>query len=79
MRPLTAALDGLEGVEVRKVSDRAFLLHLGGKIEVTPTIPLRNRDKLSRAYTPGASVIVPGVLDPTVAPAVAAVRSAARS
>jgi malate dehydrogenase (oxaloacetate-decarboxylating) len=41
------------GVEVYKVSDRTFLLHLGGKIEVTSKVPLRTRDDLSMAYTPG--------------------------
>ena len=49
------ALKGLPGVEVRKVSDRTFLLHLGGKIEVTSKVALRNRDELSRAYTPGVA------------------------
>ncbi|SNT33452.1 malate dehydrogenase (oxaloacetate-decarboxylating) [Asanoa hainanensis] len=49
------ALEALEGVDVRKVSDRTFLLHLGGKIEVTPKVALRNRDELSRAYTPGVA------------------------
>ena len=44
---------GIEGVEVHKVSDRTFLLHLGGKIEVTSKVPLRTRDDLSMAYTPG--------------------------
>jgi malate dehydrogenase (oxaloacetate-decarboxylating) len=52
---VTAALRALDGVEVRKVSDRTFLLHLGGKIEVTPKVALRNRDELSRAYTPGVA------------------------
>ena len=41
------------GVEVHKVSDRTFLLHIGGKIEVASKVPLRNRDDLSMAYTPG--------------------------
>ncbi|NUP20054.1 MAG: NAD-dependent malic enzyme, partial [Streptomyces sp.] len=49
------ALGALDGVEVRKVSDRTFLLHLGGKIEVSPKVTLRNRDELSRAYTPGVA------------------------
>jgi len=49
------ALEDLPGVDVRKVSDRTFLLHLGGKIEVTPKVALRNRDELSRAYTPGVA------------------------
>ena len=52
---ITSALEALDGVEVRKVSDRTFLLHLGGKIEVTPKVALRNRDELSRAYTPGVA------------------------
>ena len=37
----TQALEDLDGVDVRKVSDRTFLLHLGGKIEVTPKVALR--------------------------------------
>jgi malate dehydrogenase (oxaloacetate-decarboxylating) len=41
------------GVTVHKVSDRTFLLHLGGKIEVTSKVPLKTRDDLSLAYTPG--------------------------
>jgi malate dehydrogenase (oxaloacetate-decarboxylating) len=40
-------------VSVHKVSDRTFLLHLGGKIEMASKVPLRNRDDLSMAYTPG--------------------------
>jgi malate dehydrogenase (oxaloacetate-decarboxylating) len=52
---VVAALRALPGVDVRKVSDRTFLLHLGGKIEVTPKVALRNRDELSRAYTPGVA------------------------
>ncbi|HYH35817.1 MAG TPA: NAD-dependent malic enzyme [Nocardioides sp.] len=50
---LVAAADGIEGVEVHKVSDRTFLLHIGGKIEVSSKVPLKNRDDLSMAYTPG--------------------------
>ena len=48
-----AAVEAVAGVEVHKVSDRTFLLHLGGKIEVGSKVPLRNRDDLSMAYTPG--------------------------
>ncbi len=43
----------LEGITVHKVSDRTFLLHIGGKIEVQSKVPLRTRDDLSMAYTPG--------------------------
>ncbi len=49
------AVDALDGVEVRKVSDRTFLMHLGGKLSVEPKVELRNRDDLSRAYTPGVA------------------------
>jgi malate dehydrogenase (oxaloacetate-decarboxylating) len=50
---LVAAMGGIDGVTVHKVSDRTFLLHLGGKIEMRSKVPLRNRDDLSMAYTPG--------------------------
>jgi len=52
---VTAAIAAVDGAVVRKVSDRTFLLHLGGKLEVTPKVPLRTRDDLSRAYTPGVA------------------------
>jgi malate dehydrogenase (oxaloacetate-decarboxylating) len=52
---ISAAIDTLPGARVRKVSDRTFLLHLGGKLEVVPTVPLKHRDDLSRAYTPGVA------------------------
>jgi malate dehydrogenase (oxaloacetate-decarboxylating) len=50
---VVAAVEAVEGVEVYKVSDRTFLLHIGGKIEVMSKVPLRTRDDLSMAYTPG--------------------------
>jgi malate dehydrogenase (oxaloacetate-decarboxylating) len=52
---LVAAMAGIPGVSVHKVSDRTFLLHLGGKIEMRSKVPLRNRDDLSMAYTPGVA------------------------
>ncbi len=52
---LTEALGGVAGVVIRKVSDRTFLLHLGGKIEVRSKVPLKTRDDLSMAYTPGVA------------------------
>jgi malate dehydrogenase (oxaloacetate-decarboxylating) len=50
---LEEAVDALDGVTVYRVSDRTFLLHIGGKIEVGSKVPLRNRDDLAMAYTPG--------------------------
>jgi len=52
---ITKAIAEIPGATVRKVSDRTFLMHLGGKIEVTPKVPLKHRDDLSRAYTPGVA------------------------
>jgi malate dehydrogenase (oxaloacetate-decarboxylating) len=54
---ITAAISQNPQLTVRKVSDRTFLLHLGGKIEVTSKVPLKTRDDLSRAYTPGVARI----------------------
>ncbi|HVK25168.1 MAG TPA: NAD-dependent malic enzyme [Actinokineospora sp.] len=62
-RDITAVLDLLPGVEVRKVSDRTFLMHLGGKIEVNAKVALRNRDDLSRAYTPGVARICQAIFE----------------
>ena len=54
---ITAAIAENPLLTVRKVSDRTFLLHLGGKIEVHSKVPLKTRDDLSRAYTPGVARI----------------------
>ncbi len=50
---IVAALKKVKGVEVIHFSDRTFLMHLGGKIEVTSRQTLKTRDDLSMAYTPG--------------------------
>jgi malate dehydrogenase (oxaloacetate-decarboxylating) len=52
---IIAAVSAVEGLDVEHVSDRTFLLHLGGKLEVTPRTPLKTRDDLSMAYTPGVA------------------------
>ncbi|TDC62055.1 NAD-dependent malic enzyme [Actinomadura sp. GC306] len=52
---IAAALEQIESVKIHKVSDRTFLMHLGGKIEMQSKVPLRNRDELSMAYTPGVA------------------------
>ena len=54
---VAGALRALDDVEVRKVSDRTFLMHLGGVIETKAKHPLRNRDDLSMIYTPGVARI----------------------
>ena len=52
---IVAAARMVPGVEVEHVSDRTFLMHLGGKIEVAAKVPLKTRDDLSMAYTPGVA------------------------
>ena len=52
---IRAGLEALEGCTVDKISDRTFLTHIGGKIEVSVKVPMRNRDDLARAYTPGVA------------------------
>ena len=60
---ITASLNKIDGLVVRKVSDRTFLLHLGGKIEIVSKVPLKTRDDLSRAYTPGVARISQAIVD----------------
>lgn len=52
---IVARLGTLDGVQVLAVSDRTFLAHLGGKIEVTSRVPVKTRDDLSMVYTPGVA------------------------
>ncbi|GFN29876.1 NAD-dependent malic enzyme [Paenibacillus xylaniclasticus] len=49
---ISAALTAIPGIRVVNISDRTFLLHLGGKITIQPKTPIQNRDDLSRVYTP---------------------------
>ena len=49
------AVKDIDGVDVINVSDLTFLMHLGGKIEVVPKMPLKTRADLSMAYTPGVA------------------------
>ena len=57
IQEILAAVQAVDGVVVERVSDRTFLLHLGGKIEVRSKSPLKTRDDLSMAYTPGVARI----------------------
>src|SRR5664280_1928650 len=52
---ILAALKKLKGIKILQVSDRVFLLHLGGKIRVQNKVALNTRDTLSMAYTPGVA------------------------
>jgi malate dehydrogenase (oxaloacetate-decarboxylating) len=52
---LVEVMRSVPGVVIGKVSDRTFLMHLGGKIEMRSKHPIRNRDDLSMVYTPGVA------------------------
>jgi malate dehydrogenase (oxaloacetate-decarboxylating) len=60
---IRTAVEGVEGVHVHRVSDRTFLMHLKGKLEVNPTVPLKTRDDLSMAYTPGVARVCLAIAD----------------
>src|SRR5690625_1674476 len=52
-KAIVSAIKKIPGIKVRNVSDRVFLLHLGGKIRIENKVPVNTRDALSMAYTPG--------------------------
>ncbi|MFD1676957.1 NAD-dependent malic enzyme [Alicyclobacillus fodiniaquatilis] len=56
-------LNSEPGIRVVAVSDRTFLVHLGGKLEVSPKIQIKNRDDLSRVYTPHVARICEAIRD----------------
>ncbi|HXJ81693.1 MAG TPA: malic enzyme-like NAD(P)-binding protein [Candidatus Methylomirabilis sp.] len=57
------ALRRVAGVKVVHVSDRTFLMHLGGKIEVRGKVAVKTRDDLSMAYTPGVARVCMAIHD----------------
>jgi len=56
-------LKRVAGVKVVNVSDRTFLMHLGGKIEIRNKVPIRTRDDLSMVYTPGVARVCLAIRD----------------
>jgi malate dehydrogenase (oxaloacetate-decarboxylating) len=60
---ITAAIDAVDGVRVVDTTDRTFLLHVGGKIEQRNKQPLKTRDDLSMAYTPGVARVCTAIAD----------------
>jgi malate dehydrogenase (oxaloacetate-decarboxylating) len=59
---IVEALRNIEGVAVHKVSDRTFLMHLGGTIQMETKHPIRNRDDLSMVYTPGVARVCEAIV-----------------
>ena len=62
-REIVSAVRGIDGVRLESVSDRTFLMHLGGKLEVNSKAPVTNRDQLSMAYTPGVARVCESIAD----------------
>ncbi|HSK26403.1 MAG TPA: NAD-dependent malic enzyme [Jiangellales bacterium] len=60
---LVEALRAVEGIRIARVSDRTFLMHLGGKLEIVSKVPIRNRDDLSLVYTPGVARVCQAIAD----------------
>src|SRR5436190_12563666 len=54
---IVRSVSDIDGVEVVNISDRTFLMHLGGKIEIASKMQLKTRSDLSMAYTPGVARI----------------------
>ena len=62
-REIVDSISNIDGVEVINISDRTFLIHLGGKIETVSKIPLKTRSDLSMAYTPGVARVCEAIRD----------------
>jgi len=62
-KSIVNAIKKIDGVKVRNVSDRVFLLHLGGKIRIQNKVPVDTRDSLSMAYTPGVGRVCEAIAE----------------
>lgn len=62
-KSIVKAVKKIDGVKVRNVSDRVFLLHLGGKIRIQNKVPVDTRDSLSMAYTPGVGRVCEAIAE----------------
>ena len=60
---VVAALRAIPDIEIVNVSDRVFLMHLGGKLEVNSRVPIKTRDDLSMAYTPGVARVCRAIFE----------------
>jgi malate dehydrogenase (oxaloacetate-decarboxylating) len=60
---ILAAISAIPGAEVIDTTDRTFLIHVGGKIEQHNKHPLKTRDDLSMAYTPGVARVCLAIAD----------------
>ena len=52
---IVKAITTVRGVKVLRSLDRTFTAHEGGKIEIKNKLPIRDRNDLSKVYTPGVA------------------------
>lgn len=60
---IIAAVRAIPDVDIVQVSDRVFLMHIGGKLDIVSKVPLKTRDDLSMAYTPGVARIAQAIAE----------------
>lgn len=60
---IITAVRAIDGIDIVHLSDRTFLLHLGGKLEINSKVPLKTRDDLSMAYVPGVARIARAIAE----------------
>jgi malate dehydrogenase (oxaloacetate-decarboxylating) len=60
---IVQAVGTVAGVELIDTTDRTFQLHVGGKIEQQNKHPLKTREDLSMAYTPGVARVSLSIAD----------------
>ncbi|MCM2534058.1 NAD-dependent malic enzyme [Neobacillus pocheonensis] len=60
---ISELLPKLKGVKVLQISDRTFLMHIGGKIETALKTKIKNREDLARVYTPGVANVCTAIAD----------------
>lgn len=62
-RKIAAAIRQIEGIKILRVMDRTFFVHQGGKIEIQNRVPVRDRNDLSKVYTPGVARVCLDIRD----------------
>ncbi|MEV7883531.1 NAD(P)-dependent malic enzyme [Streptomyces sp. NPDC002817] len=63
VNPRSDSGTGQDGAEPLDSFDPAFALHRGGKMAVQATVPIRDKDDLSLAYTPGVAKVCSAIAE----------------
>ncbi len=62
-KAIVKAIKTVDGVKVLRSMDRTFFSHEGGKIEIKNKLPVRDRNDLSKVYTPGVARVCMDIHD----------------